>query len=65
MTKLPPNARRVTVNGNPYIAHTDPVTGKIRLEDDYDAILAKMPVNARLQARKSPKKKWQKAGTSA
>lgn len=62
MRKLPPNARRVTVNGNPYIAHTDPVTGKIRLEDDYDAILAKMPVNQRIAMRKSKKARVAKRG---
>jgi hypothetical protein len=55
MKKLPPNAKRVILNGNPYIAHEDPVTKKIRLEDDYGAKLAKMPVNARLQALKSNK----------
>ena len=65
MKKLPPNARRVIVNGNPSIEHTDPVTGKIRLERDVETELARMPVNARLQALKSPKQKWRKAGTSA
>lgn len=59
MSKLPPNATRVTLNGNPYIAHTDPVTGKVRLEDDYGAKLAKMPVNARLA---KPKTRFAKPG---
>lgn len=62
MTKLPPNAKRVIVNGNPYIAHEDPVTGKIRLEDDYGARLAKMPVNARMKAIKSKKVRLAKRG---
>lgn len=53
MTKLPPNAKRVTINGNPYIAHEDPVTGKIRLEDDYAAIQARKPVNARYAKKKT------------
>ena len=47
MKKLPENARRVIVNGNPSIEHTDPVTGKIRLERDVETELARMPVNAR------------------
>jgi len=62
MKKLPENARRVIVNGNPAIEHTDPVTGKIRLERDVETELARMPVNARLQALKSPKQKYRKAG---
>jgi len=47
MTKLPPNATRVILNGNPYIAHENPVTKKIRLEDDYAALKARKPVNQR------------------
>jgi hypothetical protein len=47
MRKLPENARRVIVNGNPSIEHTDPVTGKIRLERDVETELARKPVCAR------------------
>ena len=47
MKKLPPNAKRVIVNGNPSIEHTDPVTGKIRYEPDAETKLARKPVCAR------------------
>ncbi len=57
MTKLPPNAKRVIVNGNPYIAHEDDKGRIIRLEDDYDARLARLPVNQRIAARKTAETK--------
>lgn len=53
MTKLPPNAKRVTINGNPYIAHEDVNGNIIRLEDDYAAIQARKPVNARYAKKKT------------
>jgi hypothetical protein len=53
MKKLPPNAKRVIVNGNPYIAHEDPVTKKIRLEDDYATALARKPVCSRYAKNKT------------
>jgi hypothetical protein len=53
MSKLPPGAARVILNGNPYIAHEDPVTKKIRLEDDYGAALARKPVCARYAKNKT------------
>jgi hypothetical protein len=53
MKNLPPNAKRVILNGNPYIAHEDPVTKKIRLEDDYGAALARKPVCARYAKNKT------------
>lgn len=59
MTKLPPNTYRTTINGNPYIAHEDPVTKKIRLEDDYAAIQARKPVNKRYA---KPKTRFAKPG---
>ena len=62
MKKLPENARRVIVNGNPSIEHTDPVTGKIRLERDVETELARLPKNQQLAKRKSPPQKWRKAG---
>ena len=62
MKKLPPNAKRVIVNGNPYIEHTDPTTGKIRLEDDYGTKLAKLPVNQQIARRRSPKTRFAKRG---
>jgi hypothetical protein len=64
MTKLPPNAKRVILNGNPSIAYEDEAGRIIRVERDLETELARMPVNARLQALKSPKQKWRKAGTS-
>ncbi len=47
MKRLPPNAKRVIVNGNPYIAYEDDKGRIIRLEDDYEASLLRKPVNAR------------------
>jgi hypothetical protein len=59
MKKLPENARRVIVNGNPSIEHTDPVTGKIRLERDVETELARKPVCARYA---KPKTRFTKRG---
>ena len=64
MTKLPPNAKRVTINGNPYIAHEDGEGNILRLEDDYGTRLAKMPVNARLKAIKSKKQRVVRRGAT-
>jgi hypothetical protein len=61
MTKLPPNAKRVIVNGNPSIEHTNPVTGKIRLERDVETELARLPKNQQIAKRKAPPQKWRKA----
>ena len=62
MKKLPSNAKRVIINGNPSIAHYDDKGRIIRLERDVETELARLPVNQRLATRKSPKQKWQKAG---
>ena len=62
MKKLPPNAKRVVINGNPAIAYEDEEGNIIRVERDIETELARLPVNQRLAARKSPKQKWQKAG---
>jgi len=60
MKKLPPNARRVIVNGNPSIAYEDDKGRIIRLERDIEAELARMPVNQQIARRRSPKTKYQK-----
>ena len=65
MAKLHQNAKRVIMNGNPYIEHTDPVTGKIRFERDVEGELAKLPVNLRLKAAKSTKTRVARRGELA
>jgi hypothetical protein len=55
MSKLPPNAKRVIINGNPSIAYEDEAGRIIRVERDVETELARMPVNARLQVLKSNK----------
>lgn len=62
MPKLPPNSKRVIMEGIPFIEHTDPTTGKVRFERDVKASLAKMPVNARLKAAKSTRVRVVKRG---
>jgi hypothetical protein len=47
MKKLPENARRVIVNGNPSIAYEDEAGNIIRLERDVETELARKPVCAR------------------
>lgn len=62
MTKLPPNAYRTTINGNPYIVHEDGKGNVLRLEDDYDAKLAKLNIPQRIKMRKSTKTRFAKPG---
>ena len=64
MKKLPPNAKRVVINGNPSIAYYDDKGRIIKLERDVEAEIAKLPLNRQIAARKSPKQKWQKAGNT-
>jgi hypothetical protein len=52
--KLPPNARRVIVNGNPSIAYEDDRGRIIRLERDIETELAMKPVNQRY-AKQEPR----------
>ena len=62
MKKLPPNAKRVILNGNTSIAYYDEGGNIIRVERDIETELKKLSLNKQIAARKSPKQKWQKAG---
>lgn len=62
MKKLPPNAKRVIVNGNPSIAYEDDKGRIIRLERDIETELARMPVNQQIARRRSPKTRFAKPG---
>ena len=62
MKKLPPNAKRVIINGNPAIAYEDEEGNIIRVERDIETELARLPVNQRLAARKSKKMRVAKRG---
>ena len=62
MKKLPPNAKRVVINGNPAIAYEDDKGRIIRLERDVETELARLPVNKQIAARKSKKMRVAKRG---
>lgn len=59
MKKLPPNAKRVILNGNPSIAYEDEAGRIIRVERDLETELARKPVCARYAKNKT---KYRKAG---
>jgi hypothetical protein len=51
--KLPPNAKRVILNGNPSIAYEDEAGRIIRVERDLETELARKPVCARYAKNKT------------